>query len=159
MQKAAYQELTRAVPVNNKSNLGGGVTIIEPGTGGCSPMAQASKFSKTQVNWNVDQQVRRVDYGWQFGSTAKAFALVTALEQGHADQRDDLRAEGRPEHALLLPRRRLPRRRAARQKWEVRNDYTVGGNIPLQTATSQSINTAFAEPRPSSSAPARSATR
>ncbi len=29
-------------------------------------------------------------------------------------------------------------------KFEVRNDYTVGGNIPLQTATSQSINTAFA---------------
>ena len=143
MQKAAYRELTRAVPVNNKSNLGGGVTIIEPGTGEVLASVQASKFSKTQVNWNVDRKYGGVDYGWQFGSTAKAFALTTALDRGMPINATIYAPKAGPSTPYFFPADAYHDECSA-AKFEVRNDYTVGGNIPLQTATSQSINTAFA---------------
>ena len=82
MQKAAQKELTKAVTIGNKQNLAGAVTIIEPGTGKVLAMAQATDFSKSQTNLNVDQKYGGGPNGYQIGSTAKTFALVEALERG-----------------------------------------------------------------------------
>ena len=82
MQKAAQKEITRAVPVGNKQNLGAAATILEPGTGKILAMAQATDFDKVQTNINVDQKYGGGELGYQFGSTAKMFGLVTALEKG-----------------------------------------------------------------------------
>ena len=82
MQKAAQKEITKAVPVGNKQNLGAAATILEPGTGKILAMAQATDFDKVQTNINVDQKYGGGELGYQFGSTAKMFGLVTALEKG-----------------------------------------------------------------------------
>ena len=82
MQKDAQGEITKAVPIGNKSNLGGAISVVEPGTGKVLAMAQASDFDKNQTNLNVDKVYGGGPYGYQFGSTAKVFALVTALEKG-----------------------------------------------------------------------------
>ena len=82
MQKAAQKEITRAVPIGNKQNLGAAATILEPGTGKILAMAQATDFDKVQTNINVDQKYGGGELGYQFGSTAKMFGLVTALEKG-----------------------------------------------------------------------------
>ena len=143
MQKAARKELAKAVPTNNKNNIGGGATIIQPGTGRVLAMVQGSTFAKTQVDWNVDKVYGGVDYGWQFGSTAKAFALVTALERGMPLNATIYAPKAGPSTPYYFPANAYHDECSA-ARFEVRNDYTVGGNIPLQTATSQSINSAFA---------------
>lgn len=81
VQREALKHLTAGVPINNKSRLGAAATVIEPGTGRIIAMVQASDFNKQQVNWNVDQRYAG-GIGFQFGSTAKMFTLVTALERG-----------------------------------------------------------------------------
>ena len=80
VQKMAYKELTKRVPVGNKAlpraktdkskaglseRVGGAASIVEPGTGRIVAMVQNTKFPKTkkdngvsytEVNWNVDQK-------------------------------------------------------------------------------------------------------
>ncbi len=143
MQQAAQKEITKAVPINNKSNLGGGATIIEPGTGKVLAMAQASAFSKTQVNWNVDKIYGGAEYGWQFGSTAKMFALVTALERGMSLNAQIFVPTAGPSKAFVFPANAYHDSCSA-ARFEVRNDFTVGGHVSLAYATAQSINSAFA---------------
>ncbi|NHA69756.1 transglycosylase domain-containing protein [Phycicoccus flavus] len=143
MQKDAQSEIEKAVPVGNKSNLGGAVTIIEPGTGKVLAMAQASNFEKDQTNWNVDQVYGGGPYGYQFGSTAKVFGLVTALEQGmpmngeiyvpFADAKKGYEFDG-PD-VVGAPC-------GASDPWEVTNDYPIGGRkMSLGEGIGKSINT------------------
>ncbi len=130
MQKAAHQKyITKAVPIHNKSNLGGGVTIIQPGTGKILAMAQGSDFAKNQVNWNVDVQYGGLGWGWQFGSTAKMFALVDRPGRGlPLNASVPVPAAGRSEHPLRLPGQRVPRLLQCTDKFEVRNDFSNGPN-------------------------------
>jgi membrane peptidoglycan carboxypeptidase len=144
LQKSTLRELTKAVPIANKSNLGAASTVIEPGTGKVLAMAQASDFTKQQVNWNADQKYGGGPYGYQFGSTAKVYALVTALERG-MPMDGTIKA---PTASPTTPHYFMPSSMhdacKSYKPWPVENDYAVGGTIPLQKAISQSINTAFA---------------
>ena len=116
IQKAAQKEITKAVPIGNKQNLGAAATILEPGTGKILAMAQASDFEKVQTNVNVDQKYGGGQYGYQFGSTAKMFGLVTALEKGmplngtikvpFADGKKRLRLQGQASHPVQVRRER-----------------------------------------------------
>ncbi|NHI20096.1 transglycosylase domain-containing protein [Phycicoccus endophyticus] len=143
MQKAAQQEIVKAVPIGNKSNLGGATSVVEPGTGKVLAMAQASNFEKTQTNWNVDQVYGGGPYGYQFGSTAKVFGLVTALEKGmpmdsqiyvpFASSSTPYSFDG-PE-VVGAPC-------GADKPWDVTNDYSIGGReMSLAEGISKSINT------------------
>ena len=143
MQSAAKKYITKAVPVHNKSNLGGGVTVIQPGTGRVLAMAQASDFSKNQVNWNVDVQYGG-SLGWQFGSTAKMFALVTALERGMPINASIPVPTAGPSNPYVFPASAFHDACGA-SRFEVRNDYNIGGTQSLAFATAQSINSAFAK--------------
>ncbi len=144
MQKAAQKYITKAVPIHNKSNLGGGVTIIQPGTGKILAMAQGSDFAKNQVNWNVDVQYGG-SLGWQFGSTAKMFALVTALERGLPLNASVPVPAAGPSTPYVFPASAFHDSCNA-SKFEVRNDFPNGNTTqPLAYITSQSINSAFAK--------------
>ncbi len=152
------KKLTAKVPINDPSGVGAAATIIEPGTGRVVAMAQTSNYTaddkaKTkgdEVNWNVDTAYGG-SIGFQTGSTAKPFALVTALENGipvngevfakragpgKNDGADYYRSDNADPNcgADFFP-----------NPWNVRNDYFDGGKpIALKRATGQSINTAFA---------------
>ncbi|WP_299446033.1 transglycosylase domain-containing protein [uncultured Phycicoccus sp.] len=143
MQKAAQQEIEKAVPVGNKSNLGGAVTIVEPGTGKILAMAQAADFDKDQTNVNVPKVYGGGPYGYQFGSTAKIFGLVTALEQGmplNATMQVPF-ADAKTPHTFDGPDV-LGVKCGASEPWEVKNDYAIGGRqMTLSEGISKSINT------------------
>ncbi len=143
MQKAAQQEIEKAVPVGNKSNLGGAVTIVEPGTGKILAMAQAADFDKDQTNVNVPKVYGGGPYGYQFGSTAKIFGLVTALEQGmplNATMQVPF-ADAKTPHTFDGPDV-LGVKCGASDPWEVKNDYAIGGRqMTLAEGISKSINT------------------
>jgi len=144
MQRVAYDRLVEAVPVGNDDNLGAAATIIEPGTGHVLAMAQTSSFDATQVVWNADQQYGGGTYGWQFGSTAKMYALVTALSKGMPLSSEIYAPNAGPGSPYSFPANAASDGCRSSGPWPVSNDYSVGGSMPLQKAISQSINTAFA---------------
>lgn len=150
------KKLTAKVPINDPSKVGAAATVIEPGTGRVVAMAQTSNYTDSgktkgdEVNWNVDTAYGG-SIGFQTGSTAKPFALITALESGipvngsvfakkagpgKNEGADYFRADNADPNcgADFFP-----------NPWNVRNDYQDGGEaITLKRATGQSINTAFA---------------
>jgi membrane peptidoglycan carboxypeptidase len=151
-QKIALQQLTKRVPVGNKEGIGAAATIVEPGTGKVLAMVQNTTYTTgkgsqtkglTAVNWNVDRKYGG-ENGFQFGSTAKMYAIVTALEKGI------------PVNGTIPSKYATPKKPAVytpkeqgkcgdQRNWEVRNDFAAGGKpIPFKKATAQSINTAFA---------------
>lgn len=146
LQAATLKELTKAVPIGNKSNLGAASTVLEPGTGKILAMAQAADFTKTQVNLNVDERYGGGTYGYQFGSTAKTFALVTALESGMPLDATINAPVASPDNLHTFYNNEMHDKcRTGPNGWPVGNDYKSGGKISLQQATTESINTAFAQ--------------
>lgn len=145
--------LTKKVPNDDPSGVGAAATIIEPGTGKVIAMAQTSKYpigkaKGTQVNWNVDHRYGGGPYGFQSGSTAKPFALITALENGipvNGSVRAKFADATKPA-SYFRSDNADPNCGTdfTPNPWQVRNDYADGGNITLKRATGQSINTAFA---------------
>ncbi len=169
VQKEALKDLTKRVPVGNKAMpkdtkydkskagisryVGAAATLIEPSTGKVIAMVQNSKYPRTakertaygytQVNWNVGTKYGGTT-GFQYGSTAKMYAVVRALETGT------------PVNGTVPSKFASPTRPAVYSPDEIgqcapggpypiENDYAVGGQpLPFRKATSQSINTAFA---------------
>jgi membrane peptidoglycan carboxypeptidase len=169
VQKSALKDLTKRVPFANKAMpkdtehdkskigrsrmIGSAASIVEPSTGRVLAMVQNSRYPTTkkqqdeygytQVNWNVDTKYQGTT-GFQFGSTAKMYAVVRALETGT------------PVNGTV-PSKFASTTKAAfysykeqgscgdPKGWSVHNDYAVGGKpIPFRKATADSINTAFA---------------
>ncbi|GAB3439486.1 transglycosylase domain-containing protein [Phycicoccus ginsengisoli] len=168
VQKAALLDLTAKVPKGNKAMrkdpsdktkaeisrmVGAAATVIEPSTGRVIAMVQNSSYPTTQkqqtaygytqVNWNVDTRYGGTT-GFQFGSTAKMYAIVRALETGISVNGTIPSKYATPHQAATY----TPQEQGACGSlldWNVRNDYPVGGKpIPFRKATADSINTAFA---------------
>jgi membrane peptidoglycan carboxypeptidase len=144
IQKVAQKEITRAVPVGNKQNLGAAATILEPGTGKILAMAQATNFEQVQTNINVDQKYGGGELGYQFGSTAKMFGLVTALEKG-MPLNGTIKvpfADGKKGFEFKQPSLFSSKCGASRPFWSVKNDYASGGKMmTLGEGIAKSINT------------------
>ena len=169
LQKEALRDLTQRVPKGNKAMrkdtqydkskagisrmVGAAATVVEPSTGRIQAMVQNSEYPRTnkqrnaygytQVNWNVGTEYGGTN-GFQFGSTAKMFAIVRALETGMA-------VNGTVPSKFASPTRPAqysPKEQGAcgsQDTWSVENDFAVGGKpIEFRKATAQSINTAFA---------------
>ncbi|MFC7487194.1 transglycosylase domain-containing protein [Knoellia sp. CPCC 206453] len=146
LQRATLRELTKAVPIGNRSNLGAASTVLEPGTGKILAMAQATDFAKSQLNLNVDKQYGGSQFGFQFGSTAKMYALVTALESGMPLDGTVDAPVASPDDPHAFTRSEIRGHCNVPEKdWSVENDYRSGGVIPLARATAESINTAFGQ--------------
>jgi membrane peptidoglycan carboxypeptidase len=169
IQEQSLKDLTKRVPFANKAMrkdtehdkspigrsrmVGAAASIIEPGTGKVLAMVQNSRYptSKkqqnqygfTQVNWNVDTKYQGTT-GFQFGSTAKMYAIVRALETGtpvNGTVPSKFASTTRP--AIYTPKEQGSC--GDIKDWSVKNDFAVGGKpIPFRKATAQSINTAFA---------------
>ncbi len=148
IQKAAQKEITKAVPIGNKQGLGAAATILEPGTGKILAMAQASNFDKFQTNINVDQKYGGGPNGYQFGSTAKTFGLVTALEKG-MPLNGTIKvpfADGKKGYEFKQESLFKSKCGGSRPFWSVKNDYASGGKLmTLGEGIAKSINTWAAE--------------
>ncbi len=148
---AAREELTKRVPVGNDADLGAASAVLDAKTGGVKAIVQNTDYKvnpndagQTTVNWAVDQKYG-ASLGFGFGSTIKAFALVTALENG-IPANSSVQVKGAsPGAPAVYSGRELPGACGlGRTTWRVRNDEPVGdGAMTLTQATARSINTAF----------------
>ena len=95
-------------------------------------------------NWAVDQKYG-ASMGFGFGSTAKAFTLVTALEAGYPTTASVYAEKASPTQAHKYTSKDVPGECGVDGGgWPVRNDETAGGeDMTLVEATARSINTAF----------------
>lgn len=150
IQKIAQEEVTRKVPIGDKSNVGAAAYITEPGTGKVLAFAQNTKYTvekqsrgKTGVSWALDKQWGGSS-GFQFGSTAKAFSLLTAMESGMATTASvKAKAASNTRSANYKPSE-FAKGCGPGEPWSVFNDSAFGGgSITLMKATALSTNTAF----------------
>jgi len=157
IQQAAEEELIAKVPVGSASNgeeIGAAAAVVEPGTGNVLAMAQNTKDAltkgpgKTSVNWAVDSRYGGSG-GFAFGSTAKMFAVATALASGMPiDSTIDARPAA-PGSPAIFTRADFSSNDSCKigagQIWRVQNDEASrNGPISLSDATAFSVNTAFA---------------
>ncbi|MDQ2755490.1 MAG: transglycosylase domain-containing protein [Actinomycetota bacterium] len=149
------QQILSRVPQGNQYEMGSAAVSIDPNTGGVRGMAQNSTYTtasktwdKTSVNWAVDQQYGGSG-GFFFGSTEKAFALVTALENGLPISTRVQAREASPGNPTFYTDKEFPGGQescglAGRAPWSVKNEAKgEGGNLTLSQATAKSVNTAF----------------
>ncbi len=175
-----YEEIhkvtSESVPPGNQYGLASAAAMVEPGTGKVLALGQSSDYSnqgsddlisETSLNWSVDKRYGGGD-GFQIGSIAKAFSLVTALEEGvPVETTLSVRKPGRvdsenvwinnPDNpqspsgnvspaGIFFKDDFDPKCTLGEPYWAVRN--AEGANfdttITLREATASSVNTAFA---------------
>ena len=118
---------TRSAPPRSRST---------PPPARCRAMAQNTKyilnsknFGETVVNWAVDTKYGGSG-GFQFGSTEKAFTLVTALEKGLPINTTVNAKQASPSQAASYTNADMPDPCGVPKgapAWNVRNDETAGG--------------------------------
>jgi membrane peptidoglycan carboxypeptidase len=154
IQKVAQEEIDAKVPKGNADKIGSAAAVIEPGTGNVLAIAQNTRHAinkgrgQTSVDWAVDSKYGGSG-GFAFGSTAKMFAVATALSSGMTPKSIVIARQASPGSPAVFGRGdfnsnddcKLP----AGQTWSVHNDEGTGnGAITLTDATARSVNTAFA---------------
>jgi membrane peptidoglycan carboxypeptidase len=138
----------------NGTDIGAAATVIQPGTGDVLAMAQNTTYSlttspgKTSVNYAVDSKYGGSG-GFAFGSTAKMFAVATALQSGMPIDSIIYARPADATHPAIFTHGDYPPGDQCAvypgTTWPVRNDEgTRVGPISLTDATAFSVNTAFA---------------
>ncbi|WP_076260337.1 transglycosylase domain-containing protein [Intrasporangium flavum] len=153
LQNYAQKEVTKKVPIGNDERIGAAAYVADPNTGEVKAFAQNTSYSVTKdsggqtgINWALDKKYGGSG-GFQFGSTAKAFALVTAMESGMTTSASvNAKGAGGNSQATYTPKE-WPGGIAncgPGGEWKVFNDSPFGGGrISLMEATAKSTNTAF----------------
>ena len=149
IQKIVQEEVTRKVPIGDKSDVGAAAYVTEPGTGKVLGFAQNTEYTvgkqsrgKTGISWALDKQWGGSS-GFHFGSTAKAFSLLTAMESGMTTSASVKAKAAGKKAATYLPRE-FAKGCGPGAPWQVHNDTDFGGgSISLMKATALSTNTAF----------------
>lgn len=153
LQDYAQKEVTKKVPIGNSERIGAAAYVADPNTGRVLAFAQNTAYTvdkessgKTGINWALDKKYGG-SIGFQFGSTAKAFSLVTAMESGMTTKSSiDAKGAGGNSQATYTPKE-WPGGTAncgPGGTWKVFNDSPFGGGkISLMEATAKSTNTAF----------------
>jgi len=176
LAKEISRVAAKSVPPGNQYGLGSAAAMVEPGTGKVLAIGQSSDYnleesndqiSETSLNWSVDRRFGG-GTGFQIGSIAKAFSLVTALDNDvTVNETLSVRAPGRvdskgtwvnqPGNARTPVGNTHPAGIFFRSDfdsdctlgepyWGVRNaeDENFSRTITLRKATASSVNTAFA---------------
>jgi membrane peptidoglycan carboxypeptidase len=154
IQDATQKAVTSKVPIGDKSEVGAAAYVTDPKTGKVLAFAQNTKYTvgkqtlgATGINWALDKKYGGSS-GFQFGSTAKAFGLLTAMESGmNTKSSVKAKAAGGNSQATYTPKE-WPGGTVdgcgPGGTWKVYNDSPfAGGNISLMEATAKSTNTAF----------------
>jgi membrane peptidoglycan carboxypeptidase len=153
VQRIAQAAINKKVPIGNDARVGAASYTADPNTGQVLAFAQNTKYTvdqesrgKTGIGWALDKKYGGSG-GFQFGSTAKAFSLVTAMESGmNVNSSVDAKGAGGNQQATYTPKE-WPGGIAncgPGGPWKVFNDSPfAGGRITLKEATAKSTNTAF----------------
>ena len=149
VQSIVDRSLTEVAPTGNRLGVAAAAFVTEPGTGRVLALGQDTRYGLTSgrgvtaLNYAVDK-VYGGSSGFQFGSTAKAFALITAMAQGESLGASVDAPAASPTHAATFTARDFPQPCGLGQPWSVHNDTPWrGGRMSLMEATATSTNTAF----------------
>lgn len=143
------KSLDARVPIGNSRKRGAAAAVVEPGTGRVIALAQNTDYStdqknpfgKTSINWTVDAR-HGGSGGFQIGSTAKIFGVVTALEQGmSASSNIQAPPDGTRYSAARLGGTECGYGGTSFAPYNAESNEH--GSMTLQHATALSVNTAF----------------
>ncbi|MDO5049136.1 MAG: transglycosylase domain-containing protein [Actinomycetaceae bacterium] len=148
MQKAAFEEATNAIPVNDPSGANTALVTREVKTGKILAMAQNTNFgipteadpSATQTNFNVSKAMGGGD-GFSAGSTLKPFTMLQWFREGHTVWE---RVGGHPRQ-FLAHEWNIPCAPEHAADWPVGDVGGKAGTFNVIDATAQSVNRAYAE--------------
>jgi membrane peptidoglycan carboxypeptidase len=150
MQTTATDTLHQLVPnTEQRFQLGGAVTTVQPGTGRILIMAENKDYNNTlagggptttAVNYNVDQ-ANGGSVGFQPGSAYKLFTLVDWLQHGHTLS-ESLNASVRSMPASSFTDA-CTGGRLRGKPYTFQNDANEQGNTTVLRATARSINAVF----------------
>ncbi len=138
---ASIRKALRARGDYNSLQRGMATAVVEPGTGKVMAIAQSTDYRKTQVNWSVDKMYGESN-GFQIGSTAKMFGIVTALEQGMTASSS---ITAPPDGTWFSASRLMAGEKCGfAGSWNPHNaESNEHGPMTLGHATAASVNTAF----------------
>ena len=152
IQRIVQSEVEKRVPIGDPSKVGAAAYVTQPGTGKVLGFAQNTKYSvangklgATGINWALDKQYGGSG-GFQYGSTAKAFALVTAMESGLTTTSSVVAKAAGGDTPASYTSADFPKDECSSsfKDWNVLNDTPFsGGQMTLMEATALSTNTAF----------------
>lgn len=151
--REARKMLQAKVPPGDPSGVGAAVATIEPGTGKIRVLAQSSMFragvTKNSTRYTEQAWSQPVAFGgtrgWQIGSTAKMYALATAMEQGQTASGGLNTPFASTTQAAFFPQSAFNPECGGFFPKGVRNDEPIGGYLPYRTITARSVNTAFVQ--------------
>ncbi len=147
VQATVDKSLRRVAPEHNALGVSAAAYVTQPGTGAVVALGQDTQYGTgggaTELDFAVDQRYGGSG-GFQFGSTAKAFSLVTAMKQGLGMNASvDAPAADNQQPATFRPSQ-FPQPCGLGSDWKVYNDEAwPGGTMSLKQATAKSTNTAF----------------
>ncbi len=146
-QALALKAVDDKVPPNDPSGVGAAISVVEPGTGKITAMAQNRDYSavanpgpgQTAVNWNTSH-----DYGgsqgFAPGSSFKPFTLIEWLKTGHTlTQTIDGRLRSLPLSSFTA----CGKPYANSGTYTFRNSEGNGGYMNAIDATKNSVNSAY----------------
>lgn len=151
-------QLRKQIPEKNRFGINGSGVVIQPGTGYVLGMGQTTKFSnspgvgQSAINFNAPPDLGGSQTGFDFGSAAKLFAIVTALEQ-NASPNDtinvppqDQKVGSQVASSFSFKPFRGPCYSGGAKYFQIANDFPVpAGPMTYARATAWSVNTAFTE--------------
>ncbi|KQO62933.1 transglycosylase domain-containing protein [Curtobacterium sp. Leaf261] len=150
LQATSQAALSSFVPATiSATKIGGSNVTVEPGTGRILSMAQNTAFNQsdtapdgeTSVNYSADAKYGNSG-GFATGSTYKVFTLAEWLATGHTLGE----SISTTQHAFPASEfRNSCQSLAGTPTWSVANAESVPSSMSVQAATTESINTAFAQ--------------
>ncbi len=149
VQAQAQNALSAYVPATMAGvDLGGSNVTVEPGTGRIRSMVQNTAYTQadtttpgtTAVNYSADAASGNSG-GFQTGSTYKVFTLAEWLASGHTLSDSVTTSEHQFENAEFTN----SCQNVAGGVWNVANAEAVPASMTVAAATTESINTAYAQ--------------
>lgn len=145
-QTIADNEVKAGVPVDDSSGVASAISVVEPGTGKITAMAQNRIYNngqdtpdrQTAVNFNTDKAYGG-SAGFAPGSTFKPFTLVEWLKQGHTlNETIDARQMSYPMSSFTAPCTQF-----GRDTYTFRNAEGGAGIMSVEAATMNSVNSGY----------------
>jgi len=149
LQAQAQTALSTYVPATMAGvDVGGSNVTVEPGTGRILSMVQNTAYTQgdnaaagsTAVNYSADSGYGNSG-GFQTGSTYKVFTLAEWLATGHTLSE----SVSTSEHTFENSEFTNSCQNVSGGTWPVSNAESVPASMTVQAATSESINTAYAQ--------------
>lgn len=148
------KQIRAKVPQGNSEGIDSAGVIVQPGTGLVLASGQNTSYSNAGGSGKSASDFTVSGEGYAYGSTAKIFAVITALENGWSPDKkiqvpvyDTTSAAGAPAHAFTHQDFPTDCGLGRGEKWVLPNDKPypkAGSYMSLTDATAQSVNTVFA---------------